>query len=104
MRDELDVLCDEAHKNAKLDRSTLRAHMKKLKGSIGDDPDRILLASDAIAKTSDALSKANAQIIQIAQIKQKSKMPTKSFSDDGFNDSETENIYEEIKHPEEKQN
>ena len=94
---EFDELCGEAHRNAKDDRKALKSHLKVLT-KIAEDSDAgtetMLLITDAIAKTSEAISKANTQIIQIAQLKLKRTKATES--DDGFDDADTQDVYDAI--------
>ena len=97
---EFDLLCEEAHRNAKKDRTMMRSHLKKLEKHVAvNDVDdaTLLLFTEAMTKTSEALSKSNLQIIQIAQLKMKStKKTSETIAADGFSETETTSLFDEI--------
>lgn len=92
---EFEKLCDEAHENAVEDRKVLKDHLKKLENFLKKEGDgsAVVLATDAVVKTSDTLAKINAQLIQLAQLKLKSQPEA---ADEEFDDEDTEEVYSKI--------
>lgn len=95
---EFDELCSEAHKNAKEDRKALKEHLKRLDviaSEVDAGPETMVVITDAIAKTSEAILKANMQIIQIAQLKLK-KVAKNPINDNSIDDLDAEDMYKLI--------
>lgn len=67
--DDFDALCEEAHRNAREDRKTMAEFLK----AITDSEEPAVLLAEAVTRAADALGKANSQIIQLAQLRLKSR-------------------------------
>lgn len=96
--DGFNLLCDEAHKNVREDRKSLKEHLKRLDTIVSKDDigtEVMVLLTDAITKTSEAILKANTQIIQIAQLKLK-RAPKIPADSNLLDDSDTNDVYNMI--------
>lgn len=98
---DFDTLCTQALENAKEDRATLKEHLTKLKDfikSAGPGGSEVVLATDAVVKTTDTMVKLNAQVISIAQLKLKKLENEASFApnEDEFDDDDVQDAYDEI--------
>lgn len=90
---EFSALCDEAHGNARCDRS----RVQKFLDGILDREETAYLAGDAFVKASDCLTRINLQLIQLAQLKLKKMRTVAVVPDDDENESDA--VYDNIGDP-----
>ena len=87
-------LCDEAHDNAKTDRTRMNDLIKQMNKATEKNPEIAPLLGDMIVKMSDCMTKSNAQIIQIAQLKMKDEVKVRS--EEELDEDDVDSLYDHI--------
>lgn len=96
MSKTFDDLCDQIEQNAVKDRERLEGYLDEVgKASIGD-PELAAALAESIVDVSEVLTKNNAQLVLLAQLRLKKELENKKKEGEGFDDSESEGMFEEI--------
>jgi hypothetical protein len=90
----LEDICDEIHQNAQRDRKRLEDYLDVVGKSSISDPELAAALADSVVAVSEALTKNNAQLVELAKVKLKHIHITSP--DDKFRDEEIDSVYEDI--------
>lgn len=90
-----DDLAEEVLKNARKDRERLEGYVDQMGNSAISDPDLAAALADSMVAVSEALTKNNAQFVEVLKVKQR-RDESKLDGGDEFGSNETEDMFEEI--------
>lgn len=85
---------DEVLKNARSDRQRLEGYVDQMGKSSINDPELAAALADSMVAVSEALTKNNAQFVEVLKVRQKRDEAGDNTED--FGSDETENMFEEI--------
>lgn len=94
MSEKFDDLMDEVLKNARSDRQRLEGYVDQMGKSSINDPELAAALADSMVAVSEALTKNNAQFVEVLKVRQKRDEAGDNTED--FGSDETENMFEEI--------
>lgn len=96
MSKTFDDLCDQIEQNAVKDRKRLEGYLDQVgKASIGD-PEIAAALAESIVDVSEVLTKNNAQLVLLAQLRLKKELEKSKKDGDDFGENESEEMFDEI--------